>query len=752
MSDPDDIYGQPTRPGSAPIDETHPVSRPASLVGQSIGPYKLREEIGEGGMGIVYVAERETPFRQRVALKVIKPGMDSRDVIARFSAERQALALMEHPNIAKVLDAGSTESGHPYFVMELVRGIAVTDYCDQKRLTIRERAKLFIQICQAIQHAHQKGVIHRDIKPSNVLVTEHDGQPVPKIIDFGVAKAMNQPLTENSIYTMHRQVVGTVQYMSPEQSELSGVDIDTRSDVYALGLLLYELITSTLPFDQHSFDQASFDEKRRIIREDEPARPSLRVSSLGNTATEVSQRRRTDASHLRKELSGDLDWIVMRSLEKDRSRRYESAIAMARDVERFLNDEPVLAGPPSVSYRAGKFLRRNRGAVLAASVIAVLAVGLGSWAITNQAQRRSEMAVATNRLSDAIEQASLDLGRAVSAPIGHEDDWIEARASRQRVLDLLNSATAGTTVSTRARRFIATFDRSSAERDLAKQIEDILITQATHTDLAKWSEMEEQLRDVFRQRGIDFDQLTPTEVSDRIRAHESAVRLSDALELWIATRAQMSGMGGPKATRATMEPWANALYRADPDPLRHGIRKVIYERKGATRVELEALIGDLDLSLVHVRTLSWLGIAFLIAGEPQRSEEIHKLALQLHPDDLMMNHDFAASLGAQQDWNKAIRYYMRCTAIRPDVAGVWSSLGDAYRENGELTSAREALEYSLELSPTSASAFAGLGRTLMDLGKYDDALVALERCRKLLGDQVPQIPLEEWLTECRNKL
>ena len=331
----------------------------AASVGDRIGPYRLMEQIGEGGFGMVFVAEQAEPVRRKVALKVLKPGMDTRDVVARFEAERQALALMDHPNIAKVFDAGSTPAGRPYFVMELVRGVPITEFCDAQKLSPSERLALFVGVCQAVQHAHQKGVIHRDLKPSNVLVTVVDGVPVPKVIDFGVAKAVGQSLTEKTVYTRFAQIIGTPLYMSPEQAELSGVDVDTRADVYALGVLLYELLTGTTPFDRDRFRKASFDEIRRIIREEEPPRPSTRLSSLGPTLTEVSVRRATDPGKLAGLVRGELDWIVMRCLEKDRNRRYETASGLARDVRRFLDGDAVEACPPTLRYRLRKFYRRQ---------------------------------------------------------------------------------------------------------------------------------------------------------------------------------------------------------------------------------------------------------------------------------------------------------------------------------------------------------------------------------------------------------
>lgn len=370
--------------------------------GERIGHYKLLEQIGEGGYGIVYLAEQEQPVRRQVALKIIKFGMDTKQVIARFEAERQTLALMEHPSIARVFDAGATDAGRPYFVMELVRGSKITEYCDAHQLTIRQRLDLFVQVCQAVQHAHQKGVIHRDLKPSNILVTEQDGKAVPKIIDFGIAKATtDQRLTDKTLFTAFEKFIGTPAYMSPEQASLGGVDVDTRSDIYSLGVLLYELLCGQPPFDAAALQHAALEEALTIIRKSEPVRPAARVANLTTqAATEVAKRRQTDPVKLPSLLRGELDWIVMKALEKDRNRRYSTAYEFAQDLGRFLNGDAVAARPPSFGYRIQKAVARNKtGVAVAFGLFGVLALGVVATSLQAVRARKAEKA--------AIEQKHL---------------------------------------------------------------------------------------------------------------------------------------------------------------------------------------------------------------------------------------------------------------------------------------------------------------------------------------------------------
>ena len=487
----------------AAVDKTD-ARRPTAdpIAGSMIGRYRLLERLGEGGMGVVYIAEQREPVRRRVALKIIKPGMDSDQVVARFEAERQALAMLDHTSIAKVFDAGTTELGRPYFVMELVHGAPITEYCDENRLTPRERVELFMAVCHAVQHAHQKGIIHRDLKPSNILIASYDGRPVPKIIDFGVAKATNQPLTERTIYTNFGAMVGTLEYMAPEQAQMNALGVDTRSDIYSLGVLLYELLTGTTPLERGRLRNAAFKELLRLLEHEEPPAPSTRLSAAGEQLQSISEQRKTEPARLVKVVSGELDWIAMKCLEKDRSRRYETAHGLALDIQRYLNDEAVLAGPPSARYKTLKFVRRNRSWLsAAAAVLLALVAGLGAatYGLVRAREERNhalnataaaEEANAIAQTQKALAESNEKIARKEASKARAVSQFLQGMFSRVRV----RASSADTSV----RHFLLEGAKTVSEEQISKDpevesaIRDALGT--GFTALGMYDEAEPHLR------------------------------------------------------------------------------------------------------------------------------------------------------------------------------------------------------------------------------------------------------------------
>jgi serine/threonine-protein kinase len=701
----------PPRAPAVTVDEAV-TERPGTV----IGPYKLLEQIGEGGFGVVFMAEQTQPVRRKVALKVLKPGMDTRQVVARFEAERQALAIMDHPNIAKVLDGGQTTSGRPYFVMDLVKGLPITEYCDQAQLTPRERLELFVPLCQAVQHAHQKGVIHRDLKPSNVLVMMHDATPVVKVIDFGVAKALGQELTDKTLFTGFAQMVGTPLYMSPEQAGQSGLDIDTRSDIYSLGVLLYELLTGTTPFDKDRLKEVSYEELRRIIREEEPPRPSTRISTLGKAATTVSTQRKSDPKRLSQLFRGELDWIVMKCLEKDRNRRYETASGLAADVQHYLKDEPVLACPPSAWYRLRKFARRNRLGLATAGSMLLFIVSLAAvigWALLDRDAREREAASEHKTREAALDdQVKRELDEA-DARI-EEGKWPEALAAVQRTEKLLGAA-----------------GRQEIPGRLKELNKELAVVQALEEIYARpkgeafftGHEQDAAYAKVFADCGIDLTALPVAQAAERIRAHGIRQELVRALDFWSFARRYANNQAPPD--RKHLLEIAKA---ADQDAWRNQLRDAL---KADDQKALRALAASAGVRRLPPQTLVLLGRTLGDLGGQDQAHALLREAQRQYPADLWINDSLAVGCLNSQQYDDAVRFYTVTVALRPNNPYMAHQLGVALLLKGSIVESVAVFSKAIKLKPDYLDPWLHRGEAYLKTGQAHKAITDFSKAIEL---------------------
>jgi tetratricopeptide (TPR) repeat protein/serine/threonine protein kinase len=757
----------PTEASSPPVGPDPGLVASAEGPGAVLGPYKLVERIGEGGMGTVYLAQQAAPVKRLVALKVIKPGMDSQQVLARFEAERQALALMEHPNIARVLDADTADSGRPYFVMELVKGVPITRYCDEHRLTPRQRLELFAPVCQAIQHAHQKSIIHRDIKPSNILVAQYDGKPVPKVIDFGVAKAMGQQLTEQTLVTGFGSIVGTLEYMSPEQAEVNQLDIDTRSDIYSLGVLLYELLTGSPPFTKKDLEKAGMLEMLRVIREQEPSKPSTKLSSSDALPT-LSANRGTEPAKLTRLVRGELDWIVMKALEKDRNRRYESANGFAQDIQRYLADEPVQACPPSARYRLRKFVRRNKGRLAAVAgvflAVTLMAATVG-WAVRDRAARAAEIERVEIARLDAVAGQVRDSLNAARTLIAEN----KLAAARQKLAEAL--AQLGNDRSALG-KLAAEVEAGAAELDRLQQFLD-LIDRAHQAEAAPVLDAEQAAHRSPRRAATG----PPARIGDRRPAAAvpfllAALERYEVLERdnWTA-RLEGGLLGKEQVEHVRRRAYEELLWLAEDAALRQEEHRsgqklspasaaqaaLVYLGKAETahrptrafysmRAYCRKALGEVAAARVDLQradqTRPTMALDFYLQGvfahgRKQQAEAVRafEAALRLEPShywSLMRLGICLCDLGqGPEDFLGAARVFTGCILKRPDHAHAYFCRAIAYCKLGRNEEAVADASRAIELDPMHETAWLIRGAAYRRVGQPARAVADFSRAIQL---------------------
>ncbi len=738
----------------------------AAQSGTVIGPYKLLQQIGEGGMGAVYMAEQSRPVQRKVALKIIKPGMDSRQVIARFEAERQALAMMDHPNIARVLDAGTVGApGRPYFVMELVKGIPITAYCDAQRLSPAARLRLLLTVCHAVQHAHQKGIIHRDLKPSNVLVAEYDETPVAKVIDFGVAKATGPKLTERTLFTEFGQIIGTVEYMSPEQAKFNALDIDTRSDIYALGVLLYELLTGTTPLPQARLRQTPFDEALRLIREEEPPLPSHRLSTLAELAT-VAINRGVEPRRLSGLVRGELDWIVMKCLEKDRDRRYETASALALDIEHYLNDEPVAACPPSRGYRIRKFVRRHKGPVLAASsMLLLLVAGIfgTTWGLVQAQQARddAELAAQAEAAQKRVALANATKARAAADAEKIAKETAQARdAETHAVLDFVDTRVFA---AARPKNEDGGLGAEVSLRDAVEAALPVLANSFTDQPLIEarlritlgnsfWylgdaklaAEQFQAARAIYRKKlGPDHPD-TLTSMMGLANCYAALGRPDDAVKLHEETLALRKARLGPYH-RATLTSMHNLASSYEVAGRRSEALKL---REKTWTLRRDKLGPDDPQTLASMNNLAG---SYFVHGRHDDALKLYKKVLELrtarlgpdHPDTLRSMNNLANAYGALDRRGDALKLRLKAVALHkeklgskhPDTLAAMGNLATSFAAVGRHKDALKLRAETLALQkerlgpihPDTLRSMNNLATSYTALGQYADALALHEQ-------------------------